>query len=61
MNTLAINYYNYNVVRSYHASEIAKEVKILLGLIAKAFVSDPIEEKAIREAMEAENLSWYAA
>ncbi len=59
MDTLALSYYD--VVRSNHASEILEEVKKLLGLIAKALVSDPSEEKAVREAMEVENLSWYVA
>ncbi len=57
MDTIVIN--GYNVVRSANASEIGKEVKILLKKIGKALVSDPSEEKSLREAMEAENLSWY--
>ncbi len=57
METIVIN--GYDVVRRSDASDIGKEVKILLNKIAKALISDPSEEKAMREAMEAENLSWY--
>ncbi len=57
MSTIAIN--GYIVKRNDNASEIGKEAKILLYKIGKALVSDPSEEKSLREAMEAENLSWY--
>ncbi len=57
MERVVIN--GYDVVRKSNASDIGKEVKILLNKIAKALISDPSEEKAMREALEAENLSWY--
>ncbi len=57
MSTIAIN--GYTVTRRNNASEIGNEFRELLHKIAKSLVSDPSEEKAMREALEAENLSWY--